>query len=90
MVSHSCDSLICCLADKKNQPAEQGIGGRSKIGVRIWATACWTIRSTTVGIPSFLTPPLGFGISGLTNGEMKGLASDNVPANAENEMSAKG
>ena len=22
MVSHSCDSLICCLADKKNQPAE--------------------------------------------------------------------
>ncbi|MGK4057942.1 D-alanyl-D-alanine carboxypeptidase family protein [Limosilactobacillus reuteri] len=27
--------------------------------------------------------------TGLTNGEMKGLASDNVPANAENEMSAK-
>ena len=27
--------------------------------------------------------------TGLTNGEMKGLAYDNVPANAENEMSAK-
>ncbi len=30
MVSHSCDSLICCLLDKKNQPAEQGIGGNTR------------------------------------------------------------
>ena len=33
MVSHSCDSLICCLADKKNQPAEQGIGGNKRAAI---------------------------------------------------------
>ena len=40
----------------------------SLIGMRIWAIACWMILSMTVGIPSCLVPPSGFGMSFLLTG----------------------
>ena len=35
----------------------------SKIGVIACNSNCWMNRSSTVGIPSILVPPLGLGIS---------------------------
>ena len=35
----------------------------SKIGCSTWWSACWISRSTTVGTPIVLTPPLDLGIS---------------------------
>ena len=49
-------------------PYEYSLNVGSNIGDSFWTIACWTILSTTVGMPSFLTPPFGFGISTLLTG----------------------
>src|SRR5215813_7002897 len=55
---------IACFADRPGRyPYESGWKIGSRISSMIRLTTVCAIRSDTVGIPSFLVPPVAFGIS---------------------------
>ena len=56
--------VIACWALRLGlNPYDDSEKNRSALGVRACEIACCTTLSLAVGIPSFLTPPLGLGIS---------------------------